>query len=703
LALAGVVAVSAALIAAQEPGRPGATEEESARAVVRLLERGHLSKPRINDEVARRWCKNFLGGRLAGLDPLKYYFIKADIDEFMAQAPTLDDKIHEGNTDFARQVFQRFLKRSDERLAQAQEILKEEPDYTVDESIVDDPERLDWPANGDEAKDRLRKWIKYDLLRKKIAKVDREKAVKELSVRYKDLNRYYRQFDSYDLMERYLTSLATAIDPHSQYMGPKTLEDMVNQQLHLSLEGIGASLMTEDGYPVVKEVVPGGAADKDGRLQQEDKIVGIEAENGERESFVEKKLSDVVRKIRGKAGSKVRLVVLPQDSKEEKVYELTRERIELKEQHAKGQVLDVKGDDGKPIKVGVIHLAAFYGDMQGMMRHDPKAASATRDCRELLEGFKKQGVKAVVVDLRGNGGGLLQEAITLSGLFIDQGPVVQVREAYRLRHHDDDDEGTAWDGPVAVVIDHFSASASEIFAGVIKDYGRGLIIGDSSTYGKGTVQSIVPLNEQGLRGGGDEQGGIDLGALKLTIQQFYRPNGDSTQIRGVPPDVHIPSLRDAGDFGEGRSDSALKFDRVEPLPHDQYNWVTSDLVARLQDRSDSRRKDNAKFKEQQELIKKYLDRKARHEISLNEKKFRSETLAADADEEDEDGVRPKDKDKDKDKPRKKHSERPAWESTYYNDEVLAIVRDYVTLGSRVLASAPVRSGQAAVRPPALRP
>ena len=696
VALGGIVALlAAALVAAQAPSLRSAPEDDlTALAVARLLERSHLTKPRINDEIATKWCKNFLGGRGIGLDPLKYYFLKADVDEFMAQAATLDDKIHEGNIDFAKKVFQRFLKRSDERYAQAQEILKQEPDFTVDEVLVDDPDRLDWPATGEEAKDRLRKWIKYDLLRKKVSKVEPKKAVHELEVRYKDLNRYYRQFDTTDLLERYLTALAMAVDPHSNYMGPKTLEDMINQQLHLSLEGIGASLMMEDGYPVVKEIVPGAAADKDGRLQVEDKIVGIESDGGEKEDFVEKKLSDVVRKIRGPAGTKVKLLIQPADSPEIKTYELTRAKVDLAEQRAKGQVVVAKDDAGKPLKIGVIHLSSFYGDIQALLKGDTKAASATRDCRRWIEGFKAQGVQAIVVDLRGNGGGLLQEAITLSGLFIDQGPVVQVREARRTRQLDDDDEGTAWDGPLAVVIDHFSASASEIFAGVIKDYGRGLIIGDSSTYGKGTVQSIIMLNEQpGLRGDDIP----NLGALKLTIQQFFRPDGDSTQIRGVPPDIHIPSLRDEADFGEGKSDSALPFQHVNGVPHDRYDRVPAALVARINERSIARRAADPKFQELQEQIRKYRDRKARHEIALNEKKFRAELLA-NADDEDDDKPKLKDNPKGKGKGRF-HADRPAWEPGFYNDEVIAIVKDYLTLGGqRIVASAPVRHEEAAARP-----
>ena len=314
-----------------------------------------------------------------------------------------------------------------------------------------------------------------------------------------DRNRMLHQFDSSELLEYYLSSLTETFDPHSSYLNQKDLEDLLNQSLHLSLEGIGASLRSEDGYAVVQEVVPGMAADKDGRLQPEDKIIGIQKENGEEIDLVEKKLNDVVRYIRGPRGTKVRLIVQPDGTKDRRIYELTRERIELKEQHAKGKILEAKAPDGQTYKIGVINLPAFYGDTMAMLRGDPDAVSATADCKKLLEDFRKAGVDAVVMDLRGNGGGLLEEAKTLSGLFIDTGPVVQVKEVLGVKHLDDEEEGMAWNGPLVVLIDKASASASEIFAGVIKDYGRGLIIGDSSTFGKGTVQSIVPIQDHSRR------------------------------------------------------------------------------------------------------------------------------------------------------------------------------------------------------------
>jgi len=680
LALVGLMAVSAALIAAQAPAaRPGANEGTAAQTVVRMLERRHISKPKVNDEIAKKWARNFL----KTLDPQKYYFLKGDIDEFLKQDTTLDDKIHDGDITFAKDVFKVFLKRADERLIKAQAYITQAPDFTVEESIVDDPERLDWPATDDEANDRLRKYIKYDMLRSKIAKEDPEKSTKRLAGRYRDLARFWKQIDDTDLLERYLTSLATVIDPHSNYMGSKTLEDMMNQQLHLSLDGIGASLLTEDGYPVVKDVVQGAPADKDGRLQVEDKIIGIEDENGKEVDFAEKKLNDVVRVIRGKPGTKIRLRVQPDGKQEIVVYEITRGKVDLAESRAKGQVLETKDQAGKAHKVGVIHLGSFYGDQEAVMKGDLNAASTARDCKRIIDTFKKDGVEAIVLDLRGNGGGLLQEAVALSGLFIDTGPVVQIRDPRRTKpsHLDDDDAGTAWDGPLAVIIDHFSASASEIFAGVVKDYHRGLIVGDSSTYGKGTVQKIEPLNlEPGLRGPDVP----NMGALKITVNQFYRPNGESTQIRGVAPDIHIASLKDAADFGEGKSESALKFDKVDPLPHEDYNKVPEALVDAIRERSTARIKASTKFQEQYEQIRKYVDRKAKHVISLNEAKFRAEVIGP---EEEEDAVdKPKVAAKEAEKGKKpRRSDRPAWDSNYYNDEVIAIVDDYLELAAKSAA------------------
>jgi carboxyl-terminal processing protease len=675
LSVLGLAALVATIVGAQAPSpSPTKLDQFTAKVVVDLVERGHMAKPTIDDETAVKWCKTFL----KDLDPPKYYFIKPDIDEFTAQAKTLDDKIRQGDIEFAKVVYERFLKRSDERLAKALEYLDKPMDFTVDEAITDDLDKLDWPATTEEANDRLRKRLKLQILIEKVNKEPLDATIKKIKSRQKDINRYSHQVNSSDLLEYYLSSLTRTFDPHSSYLSKTSYDDLVNTQLHLSLTGIGALLESVDGYPTIKELVPNGPAEKDGRIQEEDKILGIQKADGEEVSFVEKRLSDVVKQIRGEVNTKVKLIVQPKGTTEKKVYEITRQKIELADEHARGQVIETKAD-GKPLKIGVIRLPSFYGDAQAVRQGDANAVSATDDCRKLLEGFKAQGVNAVMVDLRENGGGLLQEAITLSGLFIDKGPVVQVKDARGVQVYDDDADGLAWDGPLVVLIDHRSASASEIFAGVIKDYGRGLILGGSHTFGKGTVQSILPINDQrGL------QKLPDLGALRLTIQQFYRANGESTQVRGVAPDIKIPSLDDQlSDDLEGKLDNSLKFDKVDAVAHDQFNRVPSDLLTRIESRSEARRKDSDKFKKLETTIKKALERKSKHLISLNEVKYRAE-LGAEDDELNEAA-------KEKKAKKRKYDNHPAWESNYYNDEIVNIVADYLTLGSKVIASAPVRA------------
>jgi len=689
--LTAVLAATAAVVMARAADiQTQQIDQETVRIVALLLERGHLSKPTINDEISKKWVKNYI----KSLDPRKYYFLKADVDEFHEYDLKLDETISNGDLSFAKLVMNRFQKRSEERLADSLEILKKAPDFTVDESLDTDIDKMDYPATVEEARERLRKQLKFELLRKKFAKISDEEALKQVTVESKDLHRIFRQYDNVDLLEKYLTALTTAVDPHSSYMGAKEFEDMFNQRLHLTLDGIGAQLAPEDGYPTVQEVVPGGAADKDGRLQVDDKIVGVILEDGTRESFVEKKLSDVVRKIRGKRGTKVKLVVIPAESKEEKVYELTRQKIDLASDKAKGKVVEFKeAEAAKPKKIGIINVPSFYGDTQAVNQGDPDAVSVTRDCRKILDDFKKQGVEAVVVDVRNDPGGLLDEAISLSGLFVDKGPIVQIREGLGVKHRDDEDEGTAWDGPLVVVIDHFCASASEIFAGAIKDYGRGMVVGDSSSFGKGSVQNVVSLNER-LRPRAGQQI-PPLGALKLTIQQFYLPDGDSTQIKGVTPHIHIPSVNDFVDYGESRYDTALKFDKVAALPHDRYNRVPGDLLDRIRERSEARRKASPKFQEEEKFIARAAERKKKHEITLNEKKFREENRADDKSDED----KPKAK-KGKKGPKKPDS---IWESDYYNDEILSIVNDYLTLDPRILVADPVKATANATERPPLRP
>jgi carboxyl-terminal processing protease len=353
-------------------------------------------------------------------------------------------------------------------------------------------------------------------------------------------------------------------------MSERTVKDFTIN-MSLSLEGIGASLQSDDGYTIVKEIIPGGAAAKDGRLKKEDKVLAVGQAEGEMVDIINMKLTNVVQLIRGAPGTKVRLLVKSTNG-EEKVLELIRAKIELDAGAVKGEVINSTDRIGRPGKVGIVRIPSFYRDFSGAQNGKEDFRSTAVDVQKVLNDFRKQGVEAVVVDLRYNGGGALSEAIEVSGLFIDYGPVVQIKQPNgKVSAHDDEVKGVAWDGPLVVICNRMSASASEIFAGVIKDYQRGVIIGDSTTHGKGTVQNVMPVTRSFFQFNKQP----DRGALKLTIQQFYRVNGDSTQNRGVRSDVVLPSILDHRDLGESSLDNALPFDHIPPARFAPSGFVNS--------------------------------------------------------------------------------------------------------------------------------
>ena len=394
----------------------------------------------------------------------------------------------------------------------------------------------------------------------KADKTNKEDIRTRLKRRYQSIGKRMHQTSSDELLEMFLTSVTTSFDPHSTYMAPENAKNF-NIVIGLQLQGIGAELRMTDGYTVIDKLIPGGPADKSGQLKAGDRIMTVgQNDEGESVDVADMKLNDVVGLIRGHAGTVVRLGVLSEGGGALKVIKITRAKVELKDQEARSTIIeDGKKLDGTPFKLGVIDLPSFYMDMQGAREGNEDFKSCTRDVRRLLDDFNRKGVDAVVLDLRKNGGGSLTEAISLTGLFIEQGPVVQVKDPDgRVQQYDDTDRGMAWRGPLVVMISKFSASASEILAGAIQDYRRGLIVGDSSTHGKGTVQTMMDLGPQLFRIANPP----DLGSLKLTVQQFYRPSGDSTQQRGVLADIVLPSLTDHYDVSEADLDYPVAFDKV---------------------------------------------------------------------------------------------------------------------------------------------
>lgn len=641
---------------------PSSKDGRVARAVTIMIRNDHISRKPLDDEISERCFKSFLDT----LDPGRLYFYQSDVDKLSQSKLNIDDMVQRGDISFAYEVFATYLQRVDERLALAEELLKQDFDFTLDEEMVKDPDEQSYAANEQEARERWRKRIKYDLLVFKSQDNEKtdEEAREKLHSRYNSFASRMHQVSSDELLEMYLTALSTSFDPHTSYMSPRTLENF-RIQMRLELEGIGAALRSEDGETIVTKIIPGGAADRQGDLRPEDRVVGVGQEaDGEVVDTIDMKLSDVVNLIRGKKGTVVRLKVVHNDDPVPVFVAIERDKIELKDSEARSEIFEEgTKPDGTPYRIGVIVLPSFYMDMAAARLRKPDYKSTSRDVEKILDDFRAKNVDSVVVDLRKNGGGALEEAIKLTGLFIDRGPVVQVKNANgEVEAYQDRDRGTAWDGPLVVMIDKFSASASEIFAGAIQDYGRGLVIGDRSTHGKGTVQSLKDLGWEFLR-----DPSKNFGALKITMQQFYRPNGDSTQNRGVLSDIELPSLSTYYDVGEADLDFALEFDHVDPASYPDMKLVSKGLIDELKGRSDARTRDSEDFIKSREKIGKYLAQKTKKTVNLNEEKFLAERRAFD-----EDGEKRKDFEE-------AENNDDSIERDYYIDEALAITLDYTQL------------------------
>ena len=662
LLLLSAVICTPLAIRALEVDEPNAQDRQIVRTIAKRMKLFHLSNQDMDDDISKKGFHLYL----KSLDPSKMYFYQSDIDEFSASADELDDLAKSGDLSFAFAVFNRFLKRIEERLVVINQLIESEHDFTLDEVMMTDSDELEFAKNPAELKDRWRKRIKYSMLVEKSEETANEDAKNKLNRRYTSFAKRMNQFDAEEVTELFLTSLTTAYDPHSTYFSQSTFDNFMIQ-MRLNLEGIGASLQSEDGVTVVKRIVPGGAADRNGKLKVEDRIVSVgQGDDGEMVDVADMKLDDVVAMIRGAAGTTVRLGVMPEGSNEIKTYPIVREKIELKDSEAQGQVFDAgTKPDGSAYKIGVIDLPSFYSDMEGARLGRADYKSTTRDVRRVLEEFKEEGVDAVVLDLRSNGGGSLPESVSCTGLFIDQGPVVQVKNSAGEKERlDDEVAGMTWDGPLVVVTSKFSASASEILAGAIQDYQRGLVVGDTATHGKGTVQQLrdvgriifpiaaaVPKN---------------FGALKVTMQQFYRPSGDSTQKRGVLADVVLPSISDQMDVGEADLQHALEFDQIEKAEFNLYPYVTPEIVKAVRAKSDSRIKGSEDFADLMSDIERYKVQKGRKSVTLNEAKFLEQRKEFDAEKQDEETLE-----------QQVNKDSTNIERTFYLDEVLAITVDYL--------------------------
>ncbi len=655
----------------REAPAPGPNDRQITLAVKSYLEREHFLRKPIDDEIASRWFDTFL----AALDPLKIYFLQSDIDSFAEKKTSLDDLVRRGDVNFAYEVYERFLERVDERIPIVEALLKKKLNFNRKESIVIDRDTAVWAKSQEEVHDKWRRRIKYDLLVQKMEKVGPQEARKKLLRRYTSFAKRMHQMNADELLETYLSSLTSSLDPHTSFMSPGTLENF-EITMRLQLDGIGASLKGEDGYTTVAEIVPGGAADKDGRLKKKDRIVGVgQGAEGEMVDVVDMNLNNVVKLIRGKRGTIVRLKIIPVGQTVPTVYDIVRAKIELNDSAARGEIIEegIK-PDGSPWRIGVINLPSFYMDMAAARQGQADYKSSTRDCRKLLEGFHEKGVDCVALDLRSNGGGSLPESISLTGLFIDTGPVVQIKDAdKRVQQYDDLEPGVVWDGPLVVLVNKFSASASEIVAGAIQDYRRGLVIGDAATHGKGTVQSLLDLGRQLFQ---RLPNAPSLGALKITMQQFYRPGGRSTQMEGVKSDVELPSITNHLPVGEADLDHAIPFDRIDSAEFTSTDKVTDSMVKILRERSAERVAVDEEFLDLATDIARYEERKNEKTISLLESDFVREWNEGKAAE----------KEEEKKQEENAGPRRPVVTRDYYFDEAMRVTTDYLAILSGEMPS-----------------
>ena len=549
-------------------------QRDTAVEMVAKLQERHYAKLPYGDELSSQHLDNYVNS----LDGGKMFFTAVDLADFEQYRSVMDDQLQEGKLDAGFTIFNRYHQRVQDRLNNVSDTLPETVaamDFTIDESYPLDMEDRQWAKDQAELDDRWRKQLKNQVLSLKIADKDEDEIVPTLQKRYDRQLQSVTKYNSQDVFQIYANALTELYDPHTNYLSPRSTENF-NINMSLSLEGIGAVLQMEDEYTKVSSLVAKGPADKEGELRPSDRIVSVgQGVDGALEDIIGWRLDEVVQLIRGPKDTTVRLEVIPAKSKstdERKVITIVRNKVKLEEQSAQKKMLEIPAGD-EIIKIGVIDIPAFYIDFDAMRRGEKDYKSTTRDVKKLLQELEIDGVDGIIIDLRNNGGGSLQEANELTGLFIEYGPTVQIRHSSRRVWRDGKRlKSPYYEGPLVVLVNRLSASASEIFAGAMQDYERAIIVGDSS-FGKGTVQTLVPLTE---------------GQLKITESKFYRISGESTQHRGVIPDVEFPSIYDTTEIGESALDHALRWDQISPVRHinyDDFSSVLPDIQTQFLERS----------------------------------------------------------------------------------------------------------------------
>lgn len=588
---------------------PELKHSKASSLIARLILFYHYKKVDVDDSLSTKIFDKYI----ESLDYNKTIFIKSDIEGFQQYRYNFDEFILDGYLQTPFQIYNLFSKRLTENIKHVFELIETEFDYSIDENYYYDRKNEPWFKSEAETREHWRKRIKNEALSLKLAGKEWSSIQETLRKRYTNYMKAVSEYNAEDVFQIFMNSFTESIDPHSNYFSPISSENF-KISMSRSLEGIGATLTSEGDYTVVREVVPGGPAATSGFVKRNDKIVAVaQGEEGDYEDVIGWRLDDVVQKIRGAKGTIVRLQIISEDmdiASPPKEIKLIRDKIKLEEQSAKKKLVKIK-NGGKEYKIGVITVPAFYIDFEGRRKGEEDYKSATRDVKRLLDTLKEEGVDGILIDLRNNGGGGLLEAIELTGLFIKNGPVVQVRQADgKIEVGADNDPYIAYDGPMAVLVNRFSASASEIFAAAIQDYNRGIVIGEN-TFGKGTVQDMIDLNTF-IKNSSDK-----YGQLKITIAKYYRIDGGSTQNRGVMPDIDYPSAFSPEEFGESSEFSALPWDKIRGTAFSKYGDLSNIAPSLIKKHRERILKDKD-FKEYLESIENYKKSRDKKFVSLNE-------------------------------------------------------------------------------------
>jgi len=602
------------------------TDGNITRITADLLEHSQFSQHRLDDALAAK----FLDRYLDSLDPARLLFLQPDVKEFDGFRSRLPDMTRrEGDLTPERIIFRRYLERLDQRVAYVTNLLRSGKfEFTGHDTFSFDREKAPRPADLAAACELWRQNVRAEYLQEKLPGKQPADIVTNLTQRYTRTLLTMKKLTSGDVLEVYLNALAHVYDPHSDYLGREQMDDF-SIAMNLSLFGIGATLRAEDGYCKISELLPGGPAARSGLLKPGDRIVAVGQGDQRPVDIVDMPLPDAVKLIRGPKGTRVRLTLIPAgsaDASVRKTITIVRDEVKLEDQQAKARIVDWPQTNGPVLRLGVIDLPAFYGGYDRRAGATP--SSATADVAKLIHKLEAEHIQGLILDLRHNGGGSLEEAVTLTSLFIHDGPVVQTRELDgRTDVEADTEDSELYDGPLIVLTSRFSASASEILAGALQDYGRALIVGDESTFGKGTVQTVVPL--AALMDRNRLAHSIDPGALKVTIRKFYRPSGASTQLKGVAADITLPSLSDVADVGEAELQDPLPWDRIPSSDYTREDHV-SPFVNELRAQSALRVAKDQDFADLREDIAQFKQNLATKTVSLNEAERRRENEAAKA-------------------------------------------------------------------------